>query len=97
MSIEQKNLDGTAKRSSRDNKVIKVPNSTVFYENNRIDYDPNDEQWILNRKKVGSISSLSMKLSALVGNSAFNKTTYAIGRVLETHGYVFNKSFYEDA
>ena len=97
MSIEQKNVDGTAKRSSRDNKVIKVPNNTAFYENNRIDYDPNDEQWILNGKKVGSISSLSMKLYALVGNPAFNKTTYEIGRVLETHGYVFNKSFYEDA
>lgn len=79
------NISGHERRKPTDNVVIRS-GGAVEYENNIIDYDPHSLSWVLNGKRVGSLSNLSKALG-------LNKETHDIGFHLEEQGYSFQKPF----
>jgi len=79
------NISGHYRRRPSDNFVVKS-GGPVEYEGKIIDYDPDSVSWILNGKRIGTLSILSKALG-------LNRETHDIGFFLETKEYIFRKTF----
>ncbi len=77
------NEDGTERRSSEHNKVIKI-GKPFRCDGKLVEYKENS--WYVNGTYVSSLSWASKSVG-------LNKTTYAFGEIAESNGFVFAKKF----
>jgi hypothetical protein len=83
--VEGLNDSGNLRRSRKKNRVI-VKGNKFIHKGREIDYDMQSETWLLDEKKISSISHLCKALG-------YNKETHQIGFILEEHGYQFEEKF----